>query len=95
MVHTASRGREALSLAREVRPSLILLDIKLPDVDGYTVLEQLKGDATLSDIPVIVITGSEIVNDARRQKVLALGAERFISKPFSVEALVEQIELAS
>jgi PAS domain S-box-containing protein len=94
-VHTATRGREALSVAREVRPSLILLDLKLPDLDGYTVLEQLKGDATLSSTPVIVMTGSEIINDARRQKVLALGAERFISKPFSVEALVEQIEMAS
>jgi CheY-like chemotaxis protein len=94
-VHTATRGREALSLAREVRPSLILLDVKLPDLDGYTVLGRLKSDAELRDVPVIVMTGSEIINDAKRQKVLALGAERFISKPFSVEALIEQIEMVT
>jgi CheY-like chemotaxis protein len=70
------------------------LDVKLPDLDGYTVLEQLKADAGLSDVPVIVMTGSEIINDAKRQKVLALGAERFIEKPFSVEELVAQIENA-
>jgi DNA-binding response OmpR family regulator len=93
-VHTATRGQEALSVAREVRPSLILLDLKLPDLDGYAVLERLKHDSRLSDVPVIVMTGSETINDAKRKKVLALGAERFISKPFSVEALIEHIEMA-
>jgi CheY-like chemotaxis protein/anti-sigma regulatory factor (Ser/Thr protein kinase) len=93
-VCTATRGEEALPLARDVRPSLILLDVKLSYLDGYSILETLKSDAELSDIPVIVMTGSEIINDAKQQKVLALGAERFISKPFSIEALVEQIEMA-
>jgi CheY-like chemotaxis protein/anti-sigma regulatory factor (Ser/Thr protein kinase) len=94
-VHTARRGREALSTARRVHPSLIMLDVKLPDPDGYGVLAQIKGDAGLRDIPVIVMTGSEIINDARRRRVLALGAERFVAKPFSVETLVEQIEMAA
>jgi PAS domain S-box-containing protein len=93
-VQTLDRGREALAVAREVQPSLILLDVKLPDLNGYAVLEELKADAGLSEVPVIVMTGSEIVDDAKRKKVLALGAERFISKPFSVEELVEQIEMA-
>lgn len=94
VVQTLDRGREALAVAREVEPSLILLDVKLPDLNGYAVLERIKADAKLSDVPVIVMTGSEIIDDAKRKKVLALGADRFITKPFSVEELVEQIEMA-
>jgi CheY-like chemotaxis protein len=93
-VRTLDRGREALAVAQEVRPSLILLDVKLPDLDGYAVLEELKTDDELGDIPVIVMTGSEVIDDAKRKKVLALGAERFITKPFSVKELVEQIQIA-
>jgi PAS domain S-box-containing protein len=93
-VETVTRGDEVLALAREVRPSLVLLDAKLPGLDGYTVLEQLKADSELRDVPVILMTSSEIVGHAKRQKVLALGAERFIEKPFSVEELVGQIERA-
>jgi len=93
-VRTVDCGRDALAVAREVQPSLILLDVKLPDLDGYSVLEELKTDGKLSDVPVIVMTGSEIIDDAKRKKVLALGAERFIAKPFSVKELVEQINTA-
>jgi CheY-like chemotaxis protein len=93
-VRTLDRGGEALAVAHEVQPSLILLDVKLPDLDGYAVLEKLKTDERLSDVPVIVMTGSEVINDAKQKKVLALGAERFIAKPFSVQELVEQIEMA-
>ena len=93
-VRALDRGQDVLSVAQELQPSLILLDVKLPDLDGYTVLEQLKSDASIGDVPVIVMTGSEIIDDAKRQKVLALGADRFISKPFSVKELVAQIETA-
>jgi DNA-binding response OmpR family regulator len=93
-VRTLERGREALAVAHEVQPSLILLDVKLPDLNGYAVLEKLKTDERLGDVPVIVMTGSEVIDDAKRKKVLALGAERFIAKPFSVQELVKQIEMA-
>jgi PAS domain S-box-containing protein len=92
VVETVTRGREVLATARKLSPSLILLDVKLPDLDGYSILEQLKADPDVSGAPVIVMTGSEIIVDAKRQKVLALGAESFIEKPFSVEELVKQIE---
>lgn len=91
-VRTVKRGQRALSVARNLSPSLVLLDLKLVDVEGYTVLKQLKSDSKTRDIPVIVMTGSEVINDARRQKVLALGADRFIAKPFSVESLIGEIE---
>jgi PAS domain S-box-containing protein len=91
-VRTTSRGVRALRVAREVRPSLILLDLKMQDLDGYTVLRRLKDNPVTQDIPVIVMTGSAIIDDAKRQKVLALGAARFVAKPFSVEGLIEEIE---
>jgi DNA-binding response OmpR family regulator len=95
VVEAVTRGSEVLPAARDLRPSLILLDVKLPDLDGYAILEQLKADSDLCNVLVIVMTGSESMNDAKRQKVLALGAERFIEKPFSVEELVAQIESAT
>ena len=91
-VRTTSRGKRALRVAREVRPALILLDLKMPDLDGTTVLKQLKEHPTTQGIPVIMMTGSTIIDDANRQKVLALGAASFMTKPFSVEGLIDEIE---
>jgi PAS domain S-box-containing protein len=91
-VRTTSRGKRALRVAREVRPSLILLDFRMPDLDGTAVLKQLKENPTTQGIPVIMMTGSGIIDDAKRQKVLALGAASFMTKPFSVEGLIDEIE---
>lgn len=92
-VRTTSRGHRALRVAREVRPALILLDLRIRDLDGQVVLKRLKSDPATRDIPVIVMTGSTIIDDVKRQRVLALGAARFMSKPFSVEDLIEEIEM--
>jgi len=90
-VRTTSRGLRALRVAREVQPALILLDLKMRDLDGQAVLKRLKNDPVTRDIPVVVLTGSTIIDDAKRQKVLALGAARFMSKPFSIDELMEEI----
>jgi len=92
-VRTTSRGLRALRVAREVQPALILLDLKLRDLDGCAVLKRLKDHPTTQDIPVIVMTASVVSDDAKREKVLALGAVRFMAKPFSVEELIEEIEM--
>ena len=92
-VRTTSQGLRALRVAGEVRPALILLDLKMRDVDGQAVLRRLKDDPVTRDIPVIVLTGSTIIDDAKRQRVLALGAARFMSKPFGVGELMEEIEM--
>lgn len=91
-VRTTTRGKRVQRVAREVQPALILLDLKLQDVDGYTVLKKLKSDPETQSIPVIVVTGSSVIGDAKRQKVLALGAASFMTKPFSVDGLIDEIE---
>jgi len=91
-VRTSASGRRALELAHEEKPDLILLDLKLPGgMDGYQVLTQLKRDEQTANIPVIVITGSLTAEEIKQQKVLALGAARFLTKPFEIGDLVSEI----
>jgi GAF domain-containing protein/DNA-binding response OmpR family regulator/sensor histidine kinase YesM len=90
VVLTAS-GKRALVLARQEAPNLILLDLRLPGLDGYEVLRKLKSSADTADIPVIVITGSLTDDELKHNKVLSLGAARFKTKPFAVDELLTEI----
>ena len=82
----ASNGREALRLLQEAadRPCLILLDLMMPVMDGWRLLELLKSDANLCDIPVTVVSA------ARYQG--SVGATRFIKKPLNVELLIQTVK---
>src|SRR4029077_8273415 len=81
-VLVATRGAEALALAREYQPSAVSLDVFLPDMLGWTVLSQLKQNATTRHIPVQVLT-----LDEDRQHGLARGAFSFVVKPTNTEDL--------
>jgi CheY-like chemotaxis protein/anti-sigma regulatory factor (Ser/Thr protein kinase) len=81
-VLTAANGIEALARAREDRPAAITLDVMMPDIDGWTVLAAIKGDPTLADIPVILIT---IVDE--KQRGYTLGAADYLVKPVDRERL--------
>jgi HAMP domain-containing protein/CheY-like chemotaxis protein len=83
----AMRGETALMLARKFKPDAITLDIKLPDRDGWTVLDRLKHDSQTSYIPVHIITGEE-----QRQRALKLGAFTHLQKPVSREDLVSAFD---
>jgi CheY-like chemotaxis protein len=86
----ASNGRSALELARDRRPDLIVLDLMLPGMTGYEVLETLKGDDRTSDIPVLVLTAKSLRAD--RERSLGLGAVGFLTKPFLPSELCELVE---
>jgi PAS domain S-box-containing protein len=86
-----SSGKRALTLARQEHPGLILLDLKLPGMDGYEVLQRLKTMPETAEIPVVIITGSLTDNELKQQKLLSLGAARFMTKPFAVDDLVTEI----
>jgi signal transduction histidine kinase/HPt (histidine-containing phosphotransfer) domain-containing protein len=80
-VYMTKSGSSAIELANKHSPDLILLDIIMPDIDGFEVLNALKASEKTRDIPVIFITGLDSVKD--EEKGLALGAADFIHKPFS------------
>lgn len=79
-LHIAKTAEDSLKIAMEQRPDLILLDIVLPDKTGFAVLEELKASCETADIPVIVITSAEGVQNEERG--LTLGAVDYIVKPF-------------
>jgi signal transduction histidine kinase/DNA-binding response OmpR family regulator len=85
-VVTAWGGREGLRLAKELKPSLITLDVIMPELDGWSTLNQIKADPELADIPVILIT---MIDD--RQKAFTLGAADYMVKPIDRERLTHII----
>jgi two-component system response regulator VicR len=87
----ANGGREGLALVQKEIPDLILLDLMMPDMDGWDVYHQIKSDAKTREIPVIVITAKAQNID----KILGLHIAKvddYISKPFSPQELLERVE---
>jgi two-component system KDP operon response regulator KdpE len=82
----AIRGREAIRRAREDFPDLILLDVMLPDIDGFEVLSRVREE---SEVPVIMLTAKGEEDD--RVRGLELGADDYVSKPFSPRELVSRV----
>ena len=82
-------GVEAVGLARQHRPHLILMDIQLPEVSGLQVTQWLKDDPELSAIPVVAITAFAMKGD--EEKILQGGCEAYLSKPISVVKFLETV----
>ena len=82
-------GMEALRLAREQRPDLILMDIQLPEVSGLEVTKWLKDDEELCDIPVIAVTAFAMKGDEER--IRRGGCEAYISKPISIATFLDAV----
>lgn len=85
----ATNGREAVSKARAAKPDLILMDLGLPEVDGWEATRQLKADAGTRPIPVIVLSAHAMTND--RDMALAAGADDFDTKPVRFHQLLGKI----
>jgi DNA-binding response OmpR family regulator len=84
-VVTTPSGEEALDLMNSTRPDIMLLDVIMPGMDGFEVLEKVR---VVSELPVIVFSA----RSENAQKALSLGANDFLAKPFDVEDLVRRIE---
>ncbi|MFZ5879453.1 MAG: response regulator [Chloroflexota bacterium] len=87
---TASNGRETLEKTRAEMPDLVLLDVNMPDKDGFTVLEEMRADPALMHIPVIILTAARLHPDDV-QAGLNLGADDYITKPFDRRELFARI----
>lgn len=89
-VKTAADGAEALAKARSILPSLIVLDVMLPEMDGFEICKLLRRDANTAAIPIIMLTAKAAEID--RVLGLELGADDYLTKPFSPRELVLRIK---
>ena len=91
-VAIAVDGRQAIELCAAERPDLVLLDMNLPEMDGWTVARQLKADPHCADIPIIALTAYAAAED--RAQALQAGCDDYHPKPIDFSRLVSQIEEA-
>jgi two-component system OmpR family response regulator len=88
-VETAATGRDAIRMVEKFRPELVILDVMLPDVDGFAVTERLKGARV--KVPILFLTARDAVEDKVRG--LTLGGDDYVTKPFSLEELVARVRV--
>lgn len=91
-VEEANRGEAALELLRDgkERPSLILLDLKMPGMNGIDTLRKIRSDEKLKDIPVVILTSSSLESD--RKESFDAGADAFVHKAFDINQFSEDIK---
>jgi CheY-like chemotaxis protein len=86
----ASHGEEALEQIRKEQPDLVLLDIEMPVLDGFSVVHRIREDARLADLPVVAVTALALEGD--REKALAAGFSDYVSKPVQGSLLREKVK---
>jgi CheY-like chemotaxis protein len=86
----AADGVEAVRVAREQLPNLIILDIHMPGRDGFGVVEELRKDSQFAATPIIALTASAMQGD--RERAMALGFTGYITKPIRLDALRQEVE---
>lgn len=88
-VLVATDGESGVALAQSERPDLILMDLSLPKMDGWTAATEIKRDASLAHIPVIALTAHAMVGD--RERALKAGCDDYISKPIDLRELASKL----
>lgn len=91
-VHSAFNAESGIVLANSLKPDLILLDVEMPDGDGYEVCRRLKSNSELFNIPVVFLTA--LVNPAEKVRGLELGAVDYVTKPFNPAELIARVRAA-
>ena len=90
MVAVARDGREAVKKARELHPDLVVMDLDMPDVDGWSAIRQLQADADTASIPIVVLTGHDL-KAYLKPAALAAGAVSYLMKPCLPEQLAREV----
>jgi two-component system cell cycle response regulator DivK len=85
----ARTGTEGIARAIEARPGVILMDIRLPDMDGPAALERLRADPRTAAIPVVAVTSSAMMGD--RERLLGAGFDGYLEKPINVREFADQV----
>jgi two-component system, cell cycle response regulator DivK len=86
----AENAGQARALVKEHTPDLILMDINMPDIDGYTLTNELKMLPNLFGVPIVAITANVMKGD--RERTLSAGCDGYIEKPIDVDRFIEQVE---
>lgn len=89
-VYEASDGNQALEQARLVRPDLIILDLHMPNLDGFGVIKALRADPDFADTPVMALTASAMMGD--RERAMEAGFTGYLSKPIQLSLLRAEVE---
>ena len=86
----ARNGKDGIRLAQEIKPNVILLDIQLPEINGYQVAEELRKNESLGNIPIIAVTSYAMAGD--KERILAAGATGYIEKPINPDTFISQLQ---
>jgi two-component system cell cycle response regulator DivK len=89
-VQQAIRGEDALALIRQRAPALVLMDMQMPGMDGYTVVRELRRQPELASLPVIAVTANSMPGD--REQTLAAGCTDYVAKPINPRELLQLVE---
>jgi two-component system, OmpR family, alkaline phosphatase synthesis response regulator PhoP len=91
-VRTAKDGEEAITEISRAAPDLVLLDVMMPKIDGFSICQQIRANPAWNDVRIIMLTARG--RDVEREKGLALGADDYITKPFSTKDAIARVEAA-
>ena len=89
-VHEAESASKALELLKSLRPDLILMDINLPEMDGYKLTANIRAFPNMKSVPIIAITANVLKGD--RERSLEAGCDGYIQKPIDIDTITDQIE---
>ncbi len=88
-VRTAKDGEQALAEVAREKPDIILLDVMMPKLDGFSVCQRIKSDPALSSVRIVMLTARG--RDVEREKGISLGADDYITKPFSTKDAIDRV----
>ena len=91
-VHVARNGIEGLNMLNSVQPTFILLDLSMPEMDGWEMFELVRANENLSDVPIIALTAHAMSGD--REKIMDAGFDGYIAKPFRIDSFLDDIQQA-
>jgi CheY-like chemotaxis protein len=91
-VHMATNGLEGLKNLEKITPTFILLDLSMPEMDGWEMLKRVRADPKTEDIPVLALTAHAMVGD--KERALEAGFDSYISKPFMFDTFLDEIQRA-
>ena len=89
-VERATNGREAVALAKASHPDLVVMDLMMPDMNGYEATEALKAEPATAAIPVLALTAKAMRGDEERGR--AAGVDSYLTKPFRISQVIETVE---